>query len=99
MDTHSHNHGNGRGGNVGRWVFLGFALIAGYFLFTEHRAHMFGILPYLLILACPLMHFFHKHGGHGHGGHANNGSHSDPQAPDAKRDTNSSSSAPGRLDQ
>ena len=38
MDTHSHNHGNGRGGNVGRWVFLGFALIAGYFLFTEHRA-------------------------------------------------------------
>jgi hypothetical protein len=93
MDTHSHNHGNGKGGNVGRWVFLGFALIAGYFLFTEHRAHLFGILPYLLILACPLMHLFHKHGGHGHGGH------SDPQAPDAKRDTNPGSSAPSRLDQ
>jgi hypothetical protein len=23
-------------------------------------------LPYLLILACPLMHLFHHHGGHGH---------------------------------
>jgi hypothetical protein len=28
-----------------------------------------GILPYLLLLACPLMHVF-MHGGHGgHGGH------------------------------
>jgi len=25
-----------------------------------------GVLPYLLILACPLMHFF-MHGKHGHG--------------------------------
>jgi hypothetical protein len=96
MDTHSDNHGNGKGGNVGRWVFLGFALVAGYFLFTEHRAHLFGILPYLLILACPLMHLFHKHGGHGHGPQ---GSHPGAQAPDAKRDTNPGSSAPGRLDQ
>jgi hypothetical protein len=91
MDKHS--HGNGRSSNVGKWVFLGFALIAGYFLFTEHRAHLFGILPYLLILACPLMHLFHKHGGHGHGGH------SDHQALDAKRDTNPSASDPSRLDQ
>lgn len=47
--------------------------VAGYFLLTEHRAHFFGALPYLLLLACPLMHFFmHSgHGGHGggHGGH------------------------------
>jgi hypothetical protein len=91
MDTHSNNHGNGKGGNVGRWVFLGFALVAGYFLFTEHRAHLFGIMPYLLILACPLMHLFHKHGDHG--------SHPGNQAPDAKRDTNPSSSAPSRPDQ
>lgn len=48
-------------------VFLG---IAGFFLITEHRAHVFGFLPYLLLLACPLMHLFH-HGGHGgHPGHA-----------------------------
>ncbi|CAG0987699.1 hypothetical protein BURK2_02201 [Burkholderiales bacterium] len=52
-----------------KWVFIGFAAIAAFFLFTEHRAHLFGVLPYLLLLACPLMHLFH-HGGHGgHGSH------------------------------
>ena len=53
------------------WLVLG--AVAGYFLLTEHRAHFFGALPYLLLLACPLMHIFmHSgHGGHGggHGGH------------------------------
>ena len=45
--------------------------IAAYFLLSEHRAHFFGALPFLLLLACPLMHFF-MHGGHGNhgGGHA-----------------------------
>ncbi len=43
--------------------------IMAFFLLTEHRAHLYGALPYLLILACPLMHLF-MHGGHGgHGGH------------------------------
>lgn len=65
MNEHSH-HENGGGGNAARWVFWGFVLVAGFFLFTEHRAHLFGILPYLLLLACPLMHLFHGHGGHGH---------------------------------
>jgi hypothetical protein len=37
----------------------GFLLIASFFFFQEHRAHLLGILPFLLILACPLMHFFH----------------------------------------
>lgn len=42
--------------------------VAAYFLLTEHRAHFFGALPYLLLLACPLMHLFmhHGHGGHTH---------------------------------
>lgn len=44
-------------------VFLGFAAIAGFFLWEEHKAHMLGILPYALLLLCPLMHLFH--GGHG----------------------------------
>jgi hypothetical protein len=26
-------------------------------------------LPYLLLLACPLMHLFHGHGGHGRNHH------------------------------
>lgn len=43
---------------------VGFLLIAAFFLTTEHRAHLFGILPFLLILACLLLHVF-MHGGHG----------------------------------
>lgn len=65
------HHGDRRaGGNgVSRWVFWGFMLIAGFFLIAEHRAHVVQYLPFLLLLACPLMHLFHGHGGHGgHGG-------------------------------
>ncbi|MEA1672026.1 DUF2933 domain-containing protein [Nitrospirillum sp. BR 11163] len=56
-------------------VLLGFAAVAAFFLFTEHRAHVFGLLPYLLLLACPLMHLFmhHGHGGHDHSGHDHKG--------------------------
>lgn len=51
-------------------VLIVFLTISGFFLFTEHRAHLFGILPYLLLLACPFMHFFMHgaHGKHGSGG-------------------------------
>ena len=48
------------------FVFIGFAAIAAFFLLSEHRAHAMGILPYLLLLACPLMHIF-MHRGHGKG--------------------------------
>ncbi len=51
-------------------VLLAFLALAGLFLFTEHRAHLFGILPYILLLACPLLHLF-MHRGHGkHGEHS-----------------------------
>lgn len=50
------------------WVVVAFLGIAAFFLLTEHRAHAWGALPYLLLLACPLLHFL-MHGGHGHGGH------------------------------
>ena len=53
-------------------VLLAFALVAIYLTVTEHRAHLWGLLyylPYLLLLACPLMHVFH-HGRHrGHRAH------------------------------
>lgn len=49
-------------------VLCGFLAIAAFFLITEHAAHFFGALPYLLLLACPLMHLFMHHG-KGHGGH------------------------------
>jgi hypothetical protein len=49
-------------------ALLGFLAIAGYFLATEHWAHVVPFLPWALVLACPLMHVF-MHGGHGgHGG-------------------------------
>jgi peptidoglycan/LPS O-acetylase OafA/YrhL len=48
-------------------VFFGFFLVAAFYLLNEHTAHVFGLLPYLLLLACPLMHLLmpHGHGGHG----------------------------------
>ena len=49
-------------------VLIGFLLIAGFFLLIEHRAHVFGILPFVLLAACPLLHIFgHRHGGGGPG--------------------------------
>lgn len=51
-----------------RWALCGFLAVAAFFLWSEHRAHVLGALPYLLLLACPIMHLFHHHG-HGHGNH------------------------------
>lgn len=53
---------------VWRAVAITIAIMAIYYLLTRHAAHTFGVLPYLLILACPLMHLFghHHHGKHEH---------------------------------
>jgi hypothetical protein len=47
-----------------RIVLIGFLAVAAFYLLTEHRAHLYGALPWLLLAACPLMHLF-MHGGHG----------------------------------
>ncbi|MGM9458107.1 DUF2933 domain-containing protein, partial [Lacticaseibacillus rhamnosus] len=39
----------------------------------EHRQHLFGLIPYAFLFACPLLHFFH--GGHHHGQHPRSGEH------------------------
>ena len=66
-------------------VLAGFLVVGGYFLWTEHEAHVklaVPYLPYLLILLCPLMHLFMHHGDD-HGGH---GDHKDHGArPDSTR--------------
>lgn len=49
--------------SAGFWLF---AVVGAYYLLTEHRQHLLDYLPYVLLMACPLMHLF----GHGHGGHA-----------------------------
>lgn len=51
------------------WIGFGvFAVLAGVLLWEEHQAHLLGALPWLILVACPLIHLF-MHGGHGHGGH------------------------------
>lgn len=43
-------------------IFLSFA---GFYLLTEHTAHLYSALPWLILLACPFLHFF-MHRGHHH---------------------------------
>ena len=52
---------------VGTCVLLA---ILAFFLWTEHRAHLMGALPYLLLLLCPIIHIImHRRHGGPHGGH------------------------------
>lgn len=39
--------------------------VVSFYLLTQHWEHIAVALPYLFLLACPLMHIF----GHGHGHH------------------------------
>jgi hypothetical protein len=68
-----------------RWrrnlALLVFGAGAAYFLLTEHLAHTIQALPWLIVLACPLMHVF-MHRGHGSAGsddRRGHGSHEDPR--------------------
>lgn len=66
--TDGHVHQGPKWGLSSRVVMWGALAIIAFFLYTEHRAHLYGALPFLLLSLCPLMHLFH--GGHGgHGGH------------------------------
>ena len=46
-----------------------FLAIAGFFVAMEHRAHLVGVLPYLLLLSCPVIHLLMHRGHHGHRAH------------------------------
>jgi hypothetical protein len=72
--------------NIPRRAVLYAALSAGvvlaFFVLREHWAHALGLAPYLLLLACPLMHIFHHgHGGHGPGAGAPDDAPRGPSAP------------------
>jgi hypothetical protein len=75
-NDHQHKHEGNHSQSMlskGKLVLVGFLIIAGYFLFMEHRAHLGGVLyylPFLFLLACPLMHIF-MHGGHSGHDHGN----------------------------
>ena len=85
--THDHaSHPQGvQAGGIWRSRYaiglLVFGAVAGYFLWTEHRAHLAQWWPYAFLLACPLMHVFMHKGHGGHGGHGG-GSGALGQSPD-----------------
>lgn len=55
-------------------AFCIFVAVAGFYLVTEHRAHLLGWLPYLIFLLCPLMHLFmHRSRPHGGDGEVSRG--------------------------
>lgn len=75
MSNHKHLHRDTAPSQGSFWssraffFCLAFLAIALFLLVSEHRAHVLGTWPFLLLLACPLMHIF-MHGGHGgHGSH------------------------------
>ncbi|WP_375177351.1 DUF2933 domain-containing protein [Marinobacter mobilis] len=49
------------------WVVLGG--VALFLLWWGARTTFWNVLPWLLVLACPLMHIFMHSGGGGHGRH------------------------------
>lgn len=61
----------------GVWIFalMFFLSCIGYLLWTEHRAHVIGFLPWLILLLCLLMYLFMRrhHGGHGGSNTGDNG--------------------------
>lgn len=70
MEQHPAKHGEAptgaaRGRNRDKIVVVAFLAIAGFYLYTEHRAHLYGALPWLLIALCPFLHFFLHRGEHG----------------------------------
>jgi Protein of unknown function (DUF2933) len=55
------------GSTAGLVICLALAAVGGWLLWS-HTGHVLLALPYLLLLACPLMHLMHR--GHGrHGSH------------------------------
>ena len=74
MSAHDHTHGDEPSSerfltSPSGLVLIGFLAVAGVYLWMEHRAHLLGVLVWLPLLLCPLMHFFMHRGHGGHSGH------------------------------
>lgn len=68
-----------------------------FFLLSEHRAHVIYVLPYLILLLCPLMHMFMHRGHNGHGAHLDsNGKNKNRSAP---KTIDSAQTKPVRVDE
>jgi hypothetical protein len=68
MVNHNHTQSNVLktflGSRVG-FVFLCLVAVIGLYLLLTHTGHIVSALPYLILLACPLLHLF-MYGGHHH---------------------------------
>jgi Protein of unknown function (DUF2933) len=66
-------------------MLIGFLAVAAFFLVVEHQGHLLGVLPYALLLLCPLLHLT-MHGGTGnYGGQADGGAHQAHEGPPNRR--------------
>lgn len=67
------------------WLWIGGGLLLALFVLPDVLGIGVGqLLVFLLVLACPAMHFFMGHGRHGggaHGDHHGNGATSAPRLP------------------
>ena len=76
------NHSSAQSTRPAYWLLVcAFVAIAGFYLWNDHRAHVWGALPYLLLLACPFLHFFmHRKHEHGSGAPPNEDAHAGHEA-------------------
>jgi hypothetical protein len=65
MNTHGSPKQTGFWASRTGIALCAFLAIAAVLLILEHRAHALQWLPVALLLACPLLHLFHDHGGDG----------------------------------
>ena len=77
MNLQSDPRQSGRSGSnwsrINQWLlWIGLAAAVAW-MFYRHNAHLLQLLPFLFILACPLMHIFGHGGRGGHGGHVGHG--------------------------
>ena len=70
---------------------LGLLGIVGFLVATEHGAHFLGVLPFLILLACPFLHLFM------HGGHGRHGEHGHPKSEPRQHDRASPAARAARV--
>lgn len=63
-------------------MIIGLVVVAAYFLLSESSQFSLGSFPYLILLACPLIHFF-MHRGHGKHQHSKDSAAENDESTDA----------------
>jgi hypothetical protein len=66
----------GPAGRLKAWIVgVVFVVGGGYYLWTQHQAHVLQYWPLAIFLLCPLKHLFGGHGGHGGAGPQDHSQH------------------------